>query len=175
MLPRNALVLDVGCGDGLIGRLILDRRPDISIRGIELFLRPKTHIPVSRFDGKVIPYCEKAFDVVMFVDVLHHTQDPRLLLNEAQRGARKHILIKGHNRDGFAAGPMLRLMDWVGNAPHNVELTYNYWTERRWRSAFSQPQLSVREYRRYLGLYPIPARWLFERRLHFVCALDVKR
>ncbi len=31
MLPPNAKVLDVGCGDGLIDRFIGERRPDVTI------------------------------------------------------------------------------------------------------------------------------------------------
>jgi len=50
-LPPQATVLDVGCGDGSIDALILERRPDVSIRGIDVLLRPDTKISVDRFDG----------------------------------------------------------------------------------------------------------------------------
>ncbi len=173
MIPRDASVLDVGCGDGLIARLILDCRPDITINGIDVALRPKAHIPIKAFDGSTIPYRDKSFDIVSFVDVLHHTEDPRVLLREASRVARNAILIKDHNRDGLASGPILRLMDWVGNAPHGVVLTYNYWPRQRWREVFSELKLPVAEYRIKLGLYPAPARWVFERSLHFIVALEV--
>jgi SAM-dependent methyltransferase len=173
MIPTDASVLDVGCGDGLIAKLILERRPDLAISGIDVALRPKPHIPVKTFDGSTIPYPDKSFDIVSFVDVLHHTEDPRVLLKEACRVARKTILIKDHNRDGLASGPILRLMDWMGNAPHGVVLTYNYWPKRRWHEAFSDFELPVGEYRARLGLYPAPARWVFERSLHFIVALEV--
>jgi SAM-dependent methyltransferase len=175
MIPQGAAVLDVGCGDGLIDRLILDNRPDISLAGIDVALRPKVHIPAMSFDGKVIPHHDKSFDAVVFVDVLHHTVDPTTLIREARRVARKCILIKDHNRTGLAAGPILRFMDWVGNAPHDVILTYNYWPERRWREVFAELGLTVAEYRRKLALYPIPARWIFDRSLHFVARLDIDR
>jgi SAM-dependent methyltransferase len=175
MIPQGAAVLDVGCGDGLIDRLILDNRPDISLAGIDVALRPKVHIPAMSFDGKVIPHHDNSFDAVVFVDVLHHTVDPTTLIREARRVARKCILIKDHNRTGLAAGPILRFMDWVGNAPHDVILTYNYWPERRWREVFAELGLTVAEYRRKLALYPIPARWIFDRSLHFVARLDIDR
>ena len=72
---------------------------------------------------------DASFDVVMFVDVLHHTDDPLLLLQEAQRVG-KIILVKDHFRKGFLAGPTLRFMDWVGNAHHGVVLPYNDLVEK---------------------------------------------
>jgi SAM-dependent methyltransferase len=173
MIPQDAAVLDVGCGDGLIDRMILEARTDLSVQGIDISLRPQVHISAARFDGTAIPHPDKSFDVVMFLDVLHHTLDPIILIGEARRVARKCILIKDHNCTGIGAGPILRFMDWIGNAPHGVVLTYNYWPERRWLEAFAQLNLTVAEYRSALGLYPIPASWIFERSLHFIARLDV--
>ena len=69
LIPFNSKVLDVGCGDGRLARLIADKRPDISISGIDVRQRNDAAIPVETFDGKSIPYDEGSFDVVMFVDV----------------------------------------------------------------------------------------------------------
>ncbi len=172
MLPPNATVLDVGCGDGSIGRLIGERRPDVTISGVDLIVQPRTHIPVTAFDGKRIPFEDGAFDIVMFVDVLHHTADPAILLAEARRVARQTVVLKDHTRDGPLAGPTLRFMDWVGNAPHGIPLPYNYWPERRWRDAFARLGLTPAIWLNKLGLYPTPATWFFDRSLHFVARRD---
>lgn len=172
MLPRDAKVLDVGCGDGLIAKLIMEQRPDVRLEGIDILVRPQTHVPVTPFDGQIIPHPDASFDAVMFVDVLHHTNDPMILLREARRVARKAVLIKDHNRDGFLAGPTLRFMDWVGNARHGVVLPYNYWPSSRWQQAFADLQLRSAENRVAIGLYPWPASWLFGRGLHFIARLE---
>ena len=165
-------VLDVGCGDGLIDHLITQRRPDVTISGVDLIVRPQTHIPVSAFDGKRIPFEDGAFDIVMFVDVLHHTEDPAILLAEARRVARRAVVLKDHTRDGLLAGPTLRFMDWVGNAPHGIPLPYNYWPERRWREAFAGLGLTPEVWLNKLDLYAAPANWLFDRSLHFIARLN---
>jgi len=174
MIPPGTTILDVGCGDGLIDSLLLDQRPDLQISGIDVLARPAARIPVCKFDGMTIPHPGKSFDLVMFLDVLHHTEDPMILLREARRVARSSIVIKDHLRCGFAASAVLRFMDWVGNAPHNVVLTYNYWPEARWRQAFAQLDAQLTEYRDRLGLYPAPASWVFERSLHFLARLDLR-
>src|SRR5688572_3062359 len=116
MLPQGAHVLDVGCGDGLLDRMLMDRRPDLRIEGIDVLLRPHTHVPVTLFDGRSIPHPDRSFDAVMFVDVLHHTDDASVLLAEAARVSRAAIVIKDHTMDGMLARPILAFMDWMGNA-----------------------------------------------------------
>lgn len=171
LIPHGARVLDVGCGDGTADRLILDRRPDLSIEGIEVLVRDATKVPVRPFDGTSIPYPDASFDLVMFVDVLHHTDDPMILLREAARVGRM-ILIKDHFREGLLARPTLRLMDWVGNAHHGVALPYNYWSRPQWTTAFDRLGLKIGAINETLGLYPAPASWVFERGLHFIARMD---
>src|SRR5437773_2888312 len=114
IIPSNSKVLDVGCGDGRLARLIAEKRPDISIRGIDVRQRKDPVMPVDTFDGKSIPYGEGSFDVVMFVDVLHHATQPMTLLSEAVRVARQAIVIKDHLAEGSLDYLTLRVMDWVG-------------------------------------------------------------
>ena len=171
VMPPAASVLDVGCGDGLIAKLIMERRPDVQLQGIDILVRPHTHVPVAPFDGRTIPHPDKSFDCVMFVDVLHHTPDPLTLLREAARVARRAVILKDHCCDGLLAGPTLRFMDRVGNERHGVVLPYNYWPQARWEDAFRTLGLHPEEWRPRLGLYPFPASLAFDRSLHFIARL----
>jgi SAM-dependent methyltransferase len=149
----------------------MQRRPDVSIEGIDLLVRPSTHIPVKLYDGTHLPFPDDSFDAVMLVDVLHHTADPSVLIQEAYRVA-KTIFIKDHFREGFLAVPTLRFMDWVGNARHGVALPFNYWTTAQWNAAFQTVGLKPSRLIVSLGLYPAPASWIFERGLHFIAKLE---
>ena len=171
LLPPRIRLLDVGCGDGLISAILRSKRPDISVQGIDVLPRQQTHIKVEMFDGLHFPAANASFDVVLFSDVLHHTADPTILLREASRVAARHVLIKDHYREGFAANTRLRFMDWVGNARFGVALPYNYWTERQWHEAWQDTALRPEQLVTRLGLYPKPADWIFGAKLHFIALL----
>jgi SAM-dependent methyltransferase len=138
-------------------------------------VREKTHVPVKEFDGKVIPFDDHSFDVVMFVDVLHHTEDLTVLLKEATRVARKCIILKDHTDEGFLSNTTLRLMDWIGNKSHGVVLPYNYWTLNKWQTTIKELKLRTEVWKKDLELYPKLADWIFGRSLHFVAKLSLQR
>jgi len=170
--PGGGRVLDLGCGDGSVAVALMALRPDINVEGVDVLIRPTTHIPVTRFDGGVLPFADDSFDYVTIVDVLHHTVDPAAVLAEAKRVARRGIVIKDHSLEGILAGPTLRFMDWVGNRGHDVVLPYNYLSPAAWAEAFRRTGCRVIARRGQLGLYPPPASLLFDRRLHFVALLS---
>lgn len=171
LLPPDACVLDVGCGDGQLGALLIHLRPDLTLEGVDVLVRSQTLIPVRWYDGQTLPVASKAVDVVLLVDVLHHCDDPQALMRDCDRVARQAILIKDHLADGMFAAPLLRFMDWVGNAGHGVALPYNYWRLPQWHDAWTRLGWTIRSWKQDLALYPNPADWIFGRDLHFLAEL----
>jgi SAM-dependent methyltransferase len=172
LLPPEARVLDVGCGDGELARSVMDLRPDVTITGLEVLERATCAIPLELFEGVAIPREDDTVDAVLMVNVLHHTDDPEVLLGEAARVARRAVVLKDHLLEGFLAGPQLRLMDWGSNAPHGVRLPYIYWTVEQWTNAFRRLGLDVVEWREDLDQYAWPLSLLLGRRLHFMARLE---
>lgn len=170
-IPGAGRVLDLGCGDGQIALGIMGHRADLLIEGVDVLVRPKTHIPVTPYDGRTLPWADKSFDYVTIVDVLHHTDDPGAVLVEAARVARHGVIVKDHLREGMLAAQTLRVMDWVGNRGHDVRLPYNYLSLAEWSSTFERAGLVGQSLDDRLGLYPAPLSWLFERDLHFIALL----
>ena len=173
-IPQGASVLDIGCGDGTIGSLIAGVRPDISIQGVEFLVRPECKIECRVFDGAALPFPDASFDVCLFVDVLHHTQDPAILLQEAARVSRSFVLLKDHLDENVLDDVTLRLMDWVGNRPHGVVLTYNYQSRKEWADHFSRCGFEEASWTTRVPLYPPPFSLLVGRGLHFVSLLKKK-
>jgi SAM-dependent methyltransferase len=168
LIPSASSVLDVGCGDGRLAKFLLEKRPDLQIEGVDVQVRKNTWLPVKLFDGINLPYPESSFDVVMLIDVLHHTRDPLPLLQEALRVSRRFLAVKDHLLEGTAAGARLRFMDYVGNARHGVSLPYNYLTTKQWAELRQHLNLEAATELKNLQLYPWPMDYVFGGQLHFV-------
>jgi len=176
IIPRDAHVLDVGTGDGLLAAAIAKRRPDLRIEGLDVMARADTASPVTPFDGRVIPRAADSVDVVAFFDVLHHADEPLGLLREGMRVARRCIVLKDHVSDSTVAGSVLRFMDRVANRRHGVALPHNYWSSTQWATAIANLGLERVVWQvGGLGLYPWPASLVFGRDLHVLAVLEVRK
>ena len=171
LLDAGWKVFDVGCGDGSIAVHLTDKIEGLTAFGFDVLERPSVAIAVQRFDGKRIPAPDDSADAVLLVDVLHHTDDPEVLLREAFRVARRAVIIKDHRLSRPLSTFTLRMMDWVGNQAHGVRLPYNYWPAERWLSAWSRLGWRASEYQTKLDLYPWPASLAFGYGLHFLAKL----
>jgi SAM-dependent methyltransferase len=171
-IPPSASVLDIGCGDGTIASLIAQLRPDIAIKGLEVLVRPDCRIECYPFDGNTLPFPDNSVDLCMLVDVLHHTTDVSVLLREAARVSRSHLLLKDHLCENAIDHATLRFMDWVGNRPHGVALTYNYQSRAQWNAHFAATGLEITTFTNALSLYPAPFSAMVGRNLHFVALLQ---
>ena len=65
----------------------------------------------------------------------------------------------------------LRFMDWVGNRPHGVVLTYNYQSRKQWAEYFLRCGLKEETWTSEVSLYAWPFSLLVGRKLHFVAML----
>jgi SAM-dependent methyltransferase len=175
LIPSGGTVLDVGCGDGSVSMLVRADRPDLGFEGVDIMERPHCQIPMRVYDGITLPFGDDSFDFVTIVDVLHHTNDPAVVLKEAVRVAKVGVVVKDHNVIGPIARPTLRFMDWVGNWGHDVVLPYNYLTPLQWDTLRSQAGVVVADERTKLRLYPPLASALFDRSLHFVALLTAAK
>ncbi|MCC6696900.1 MAG: class I SAM-dependent methyltransferase [Candidatus Hydrogenedentes bacterium] len=174
VLPEGCVCLDVGCGSGQVAAAIMRQRADLRIEGVDVLVRGAAEIPVKHFDGCVLPYDDKSFDVAMFVDVLHHVDDPLRLLKEARRVARHWIVVKDHTVGSALSAPTLRLMDTVGNARFGVRLPFNFWTSEQWQDAWQQIDATIDYITSRLDIYPWPLSLVFDRDLHFVARLQLQ-
>lgn len=173
LLPKNAFVLDVGCGNGAMDKKILDLRHDIKIIGIDVLKRERTDRHVTIFNGRNLPFPDKNFDCVLFIDTLHHTLNHKELMNEAVRVSAKNIIIKDHNLQNKISFYILKYMDWVGNKPYDVNLPFNYLRASEWNKIFQNLNLKKDKEIIRLNLYPFPFNLLFERNYHFLVKLNI--
>ena len=175
LLAEGGDVLDVGSGDGQLTAALAAANGRLSITGVDVLVRPDAAIPTVAFDGRTLPFADKSFDAVLFVDVLHHTTEPTRLLRQASRVARKRVIVKDHVRDGWLAQSRLAFMDRVGNRRHGVALPCAYLDRAEWDDAFAAADLTVDAETRRLGLYPPPFGIVFDGSLQVLFAASPGR
>lgn len=123
-------VLDVGAGDGEVGRAVADLLGAGELRAVDLAPLPTSDAGFA--DGQRLPFPDASFEIVLLADVLHHARDPAGVLREALRCAARAVVVKDHLARGLVDRARLYAMDVVGNPSRTVEIPGGY---------FSAPQL----------------------------------
>ncbi|MFC1647708.1 class I SAM-dependent methyltransferase [Patescibacteria group bacterium] len=85
LFPGN--VLDLGCGDGGVGKLIAAKGFDVQLA--DVYEHPQAMRTGLKHDllkeGERLPYEDGSFYNIILALVLHHSDDPDFLLREAKR------------------------------------------------------------------------------------------
>ena len=98
MVPRGARVLDVGCGDGALLRLLRDQH-DVDGRGIDV-ARENVNACVAQglsaiqgdADEDLDTYPDGAFDLVILSQTIQATRRPRAVMEQLLRIGRRAIV-----------------------------------------------------------------------------------
>jgi|TARA_B100001971_G_C18022248_1_gene448046 ubiquinone/menaquinone biosynthesis C-methylase UbiE len=90
----NFRILDFGCDDGTTAKMIMALNPSLKIAGVDIQSDRQSKIPRKTYDGKKLPFPDDSFDIVLAIDVLHHTGDILPLLEEMKRVSKKILLLK---------------------------------------------------------------------------------
>lgn len=84
LIPKDAEVLDVGCGNGFIAHH-LSSLLGTKVLGIDVMNATEAPIPYQRYDGAHFPVARDSSDAVLFCYVLHHARDAANLMQEVRR------------------------------------------------------------------------------------------
>lgn len=138
-LLKNDRVLDVGCGNGIVTKLLMDRL-GIRIVGCDVknYLIYKD-IPFIKIKEDKLPFSSKKFNAVLLLDVLHHLQlnQHESLIKESLRVADKVLI--------FEAQPTIigKITDVILNKYHYEDLhtPLTFRNDRQWRVLFKKMSL----------------------------------
>jgi ubiquinone/menaquinone biosynthesis C-methylase UbiE len=153
-------IVDIGCGDMKMLYAIQALIPGAHIMGIDIYelpaaLKEDSYWKVYQsFDGRTINLQNKAVDIALLIDVLHHLpQNEQLnLLREAGRVA-NYIIVKDHFEYSFFSRQMLRLMDFAGNWAYGVSVPSRYFSQKSFNTLQWEAGLTQLDLNRNIELY----------------------
>lgn len=91
MLPDQARVLDLGCGDGALlaylkqSKQIIGRGIEISEEGVLACVRRGLSVRQGNLQEGLADYPDKSFDVVILSQTLRYLNDPQMIVGEMLR------------------------------------------------------------------------------------------
>ncbi len=141
--PRS--VLDVGCGEGVLSAQWAARLGDGRIVGVDLEdpkleaeweTRRRANLEFRAMRAERLEFGDDDFDLVAATEVLEHVDDPRAVLHEMARVARRHLLVSVPREPlwrvlNVARGAYLRQL---GNTPGHL----NHWSRGSFAALLGQ-------------------------------------
>lgn len=133
MVGGQSRVLDAGCGEGYISRLVATAFPNADITGLEytseaIAIAEEMSQGIHYVQGDIMemPFSDSTFDVVICTEVLEHLDCPEEALHELHRVSRGWVLITVPHEPWFCLGNMLVLknLSRLGNPVDHI----NHWT-----------------------------------------------
>ena len=122
--------LDFGCGDGFFATRMPTVLGTPNITPVDVYLRPNCLVKPLIYDGAVLPFADRQFDLSYAIDVLHHCKDPLANLRDLLRCTRRYLFLKDHTYASPVGYAALCVLDELGNRRFHIPSLYHY--QRRW-------------------------------------------
>jgi SAM-dependent methyltransferase len=162
---------DVGAGEGWYAHTLMADGTIGQVTPVEIVRRATTLVEPVLYDGRTLPFADRAVELAYAVDVVHHAGDPHALLTEMARVASRWIVLKDHTYRGTAGRVTLAVMDELGNRRFGIPSPGRYQQDWSW-----EPVLRAAGFARRSLVHPAPCHGgvmgALTNRLQFVAAWE---
>ena len=168
-------VIDVGSGDGYLGAVLQTFRPGTRVVGVETQVRELTRPgfePVV-FDGLHLPFPDRAFDVAILSNVLHHADDQAALFAETCRVTRQRVVIKDHLAASSLDHWKLAVLDILGNRRFGADTQGDYLDRAGWNALFAAVPRAKVQWHEGLSFRTGPLALAFGNELEVMFSVDL--
>ncbi|NRA87329.1 MAG: methionine biosynthesis protein MetW [Rhizobiales bacterium] len=129
MIKPNSRVLDIGCGDGELLKLLTHNK-NIDARGVELdqanvnrCVAEGLSVMQGNADTDLVNYPDEAFDYVILSKTIQATHRPDLVIEQMLRIG-KHAIVSFHN---FGHWRVIKSLAFKSQMPVTKKLTYSWY------------------------------------------------
>ncbi len=138
-----------------MAELIAKTRP-VRITPLDVVDHNATTLPLQLYDGKTIPFADDAFDVGLVSFVLHHAQEPDVLLKESRRVAMRLIIVEDTPVRSFDIKAW-RFWDNLMNHAHHpdVAVAHEAKSNAEWQAFFEARGLRVVYQKTFRTMLPV--------------------
>ncbi len=143
-------ILDVGTGNGALCRSLRGRGYAVTPIDIDNLSFFNDVAPIV-YDGTKMPLQNDGFEVALLITMLHHTPDPRVILEETRRVAKRVIVI-----EEIIGGRINRALTYFIDSLFNFEFfghPHTNKTDDDWRKLFSELRLKLVSVRQTKSLF----------------------
>ena len=135
--------LDLGCGSAIVANAFKNSF-NLDLTGADIVDKRVFQIPFKLYDGKNLPFEDNSFDSVLISYVLHHCQDPVIVLKEAKRVAQGNILIYEDLPENIFSSLLCKLhgksFAWLFQEKKE---SCNFKKDKEWKRVFDELGLKV--------------------------------
>ncbi|MCK5218800.1 methyltransferase domain-containing protein [bacterium] len=144
-IDKSEKVLDLGAGDCLVAKRIYERKTkEITVIDVESDSN-LTDLPLIFYDGIHLPFEDETFDVALLLYVLHHCDDPKIVLEEVKRVVKKKVIILEDLFYGRSEKLVLKLLDWYLGKVEGMPTPANFRKPEEWMLLFNEVGFNVKD------------------------------
>ena len=163
-LKKPLDVLDLGAGEGYVGEA-MQQALAARVTLADVVPMNRTSLPHVVYDGRRLPFDDKAFDVTVLYFVLHHVEDQRQVLREVLRVSGERVLVVESVYEGTWDRRLLAFLDRLANRLRSggmmkaQEEHLHFRTRAAWRDFFEEEGAEILAERRR-------GRWIHKQSLY---------
>jgi len=141
-LQESDSILDLGAGSCVVTEKL--QEIDCNVTPVDIAdISLVNSIQPLVYDGQTLPFEDDQFDISMLLVILHHTRDPKEIIQEAMRVSKRLIILEDIFRN-----PVEQYMTYAMDCLLNQEFRghpHSNKTDEQWKSLFEELNLTLRD------------------------------
>ena len=139
-LPKEAKIIDIGSGNGLICYYLKEQGFDVTPLDVVDMAYNEAVRPIV-YDGKTMPFDDNSYDYALILTVLHHIDSPEEVIDETRRIAQNIVIIEDIYTNSFQKY-LTFFMDWLVNLGYSPTPHTNK-DDIGWKNTFKNKKLQL--------------------------------